>query len=511
DDTISMSVIVQEMVNAKKSGVLFTKNPVNAKDEFYVEMVDDFGEALVSGQANPETMIIKKDEKPADILSKELKKAAEIIERSFENPMDIEWAWDGSILSILQARPIKIEIKRILPHEFWTRANIGEIIPKPLTPLSWSIFKEVIFKSYRIKYYSLIDRFFTNIIHLIPRKPPVEASPKEIDGYLYLNLDTILKSFGGEPWVNKHILEFGLGFQIPDVLTIPQKSFSERLVSSIKGLIFLIELFLPWLSMENRLEKFINNHLINKPNDKNELSTILNTVRFLFGWHMAITARCFSHLGFFKYITEKYKQIELQDEKLITLLSVYQSNSMVLDNQIKNKIIKELQFEIKKAEKINGYQPFNHSNEFKSFMEKYGHRSVNEFELSQQGWNENYDGLIKFLNDSDFNHKIKNKTGANNFLEKVIIGRLEKAIFLREILKSQLIKQYRDIRYYFLNKSSHLYKQNLIHNINDIFYLYLDEIEEIENNQIPIDNSIETRKQNVIRQSSEQVPYTIYD
>jgi len=149
-----MRVIIQEMIQPDISGVLFTMNPENYSDEIIVQHTTGIGDKVVSGQVSPDTVVINTDQDPAEPLLVSLKLAATVIKNKFNSEMDIEWAWSGKDLYILQARPLSFVNYRNDASHFWTRANIGEIIPKPLTPLSQDIFMDLIFSSYRVMYYS---------------------------------------------------------------------------------------------------------------------------------------------------------------------------------------------------------------------------------------------------------------------------------------------------------------------------------------------------------------------
>lgn len=136
-----MAVVVQKMVDAKKSGVIFTANPVNKnKNEMIIEAIFGLGEAIVSGIVTPDHYVLDKktnsivkeiiNEKKIAIFrandknktiklnakkansntlnfneTKQLAKEALKIEKYYKKPMDIEWAIDDKIY-ILQARPI---------------------------------------------------------------------------------------------------------------------------------------------------------------------------------------------------------------------------------------------------------------------------------------------------------------------------------------------------------------------------------------------------------------------
>lgn len=57
----SHSVVVQEMINSKLSGVIFTANPINGRrDEIIINSSYGLGEAIVSGRVNPDQYTIDK-------------------------------------------------------------------------------------------------------------------------------------------------------------------------------------------------------------------------------------------------------------------------------------------------------------------------------------------------------------------------------------------------------------------------------------------------------------------
>lgn len=147
---VSLSAVVQKMVNSGKSGVMFTANPIsNDLDEIMINSSWGLGEAVVSGSVTPDEYIISKktseitdriiaekkmmiidrkdkvgtmdvdvgDHLGKDYITKsslnedellELLEAARNIESIYSGPMDVEWALDNdtSELYILQARPI---------------------------------------------------------------------------------------------------------------------------------------------------------------------------------------------------------------------------------------------------------------------------------------------------------------------------------------------------------------------------------------------------------------------
>ncbi|MCM1330107.1 MAG: phosphoenolpyruvate synthase, partial [Ruminococcus sp.] len=139
--SVALAVVVQEMVESEKAGVLFTANPVNnSRDEMQLNASYGLGEAVVSGKVTADTFICGKDGtvKSSTVGSKEIQiiyaengtkevpvspeksgvlclsaeevktlcRAAVDVENYYGCPMDIEWAVRGGNAYILQARAI---------------------------------------------------------------------------------------------------------------------------------------------------------------------------------------------------------------------------------------------------------------------------------------------------------------------------------------------------------------------------------------------------------------------
>lgn len=116
DEDAGMAVLVEQMVKAKYSGVMFTEAP-DKNGKILIEAVAGEGESLVSGKASPESYLLNKAdlaivESKADskMNSKLIRDIADLglkIEKDFNAPQDIEWCVDqeGKVW-ILQSRPI---------------------------------------------------------------------------------------------------------------------------------------------------------------------------------------------------------------------------------------------------------------------------------------------------------------------------------------------------------------------------------------------------------------------
>ena len=140
---VLICAIVQKMVDAEKSGIMFTINPsTNKEDEIVIEAIYGLGELIVGGEVNPNLYIVDKNKKTLkkmevrkqefglfknekgenvklpiskieqerqvvpDAQIQELARLGKKIEEHYGKPQDIEWAIEKGIVYIVQSRPI---------------------------------------------------------------------------------------------------------------------------------------------------------------------------------------------------------------------------------------------------------------------------------------------------------------------------------------------------------------------------------------------------------------------
>jgi pyruvate,water dikinase len=137
-----IAVIIQRMINSDKSGVIFTINPLNDKEEIIVEAVFGLGEGIVSGTIMPDHYVVNKksiavieksigikelmftrdsagktftqpllplqrrEQVLTDSEIKQLSNYSLEIESHYHHPQDIEFAIEAGRIYIVQTRPI---------------------------------------------------------------------------------------------------------------------------------------------------------------------------------------------------------------------------------------------------------------------------------------------------------------------------------------------------------------------------------------------------------------------
>jgi len=180
-----IAVVIQLMVQAKMSGVLFTAEPITGS---HINMTGNYiyglGDQLVSGEANAyDFKLIRpkgKYDGPNDFkkYAPTLYKYATKLVNELGSQQDIEWAVAKGKLYILQARPITTvtsgdldtyEINESLAGDsLWVNTNVGEAIPDVVSPLTWSIVRALDIESSFIPGYylwsgNICGRIYSNI------------------------------------------------------------------------------------------------------------------------------------------------------------------------------------------------------------------------------------------------------------------------------------------------------------------------------------------------------------
>lgn len=205
----SMAVVIQRMVPAQASGVAFSVDPVTGRlEQALIEGNWGVGESVVGGEAATDTWVVdtqgwtiaerRIQEKEYALIADETGIAKVMLEgdkRSqpcltddqileiarlsknlmshYEQPQDIEWAYENGQLYVLQSRP-----QTTIPPHF-TRDESAERFPDPLTPLTWSYVQEAF--NHSLEYSLRLMRLD------LPTRPWFEL----IDHYVYGNQNAV--------------------------------------------------------------------------------------------------------------------------------------------------------------------------------------------------------------------------------------------------------------------------------------------------------------------------------
>lgn len=186
---LAMAVVIMPMLPAVAAGIAFTGDPLTGRDDHIVINAHwGLGEALVGGHADgdvdrlevaPQDDTLRVIERRigtkrhmtralaeggttlADTATEDARRAvlddAQLVSLAtvardaaralnFAQPRyDIEWVWDGQRFWIVQARPITTAGRQTYAAlqtqpTFWTRGNTREVFPAPLSPIDWVLY-----------------------------------------------------------------------------------------------------------------------------------------------------------------------------------------------------------------------------------------------------------------------------------------------------------------------------------------------------------------------------------
>lgn len=241
----TMNIVVQEMIDSDKAGVLFTAGPNNGS-AILIEAVSGQGENLVSGQVTAHRYeISRKYYRPCsdDLLNedeiKRLYETGKKVRTVFAEEKDLEWAIHNGQLYLLQMRPITTEIIDIeefdrdddLRGHLFTKRNVGEMMPGAVTPLTLSTSAKAI--DYGMRYMLYKAGVYSS---------PYEEKPlrliSSISGHLFFDMNLLYNMYTKVGIANPQSMNLSIMGEYHDYPPITAK-FSNPIVRGINSVKFL--------------------------------------------------------------------------------------------------------------------------------------------------------------------------------------------------------------------------------------------------------------------------------
>lgn len=570
--SLKMAVLVQEMIPASASGVMFTGKHTT------IEAMWGLGDILVGGKITPDHYVIDRTSRhilrrrisekqkmskidsvngmkivnvPPDLLSKSVLTDDQLqticvqgttIETIFGCPQDIEWALVHDTIVILQARPISTSRKQPI----WSRANIAETQPGYVTYLS------------RIPD-NRPDPIMMGLSPLLEcfglKEIPEDIHFTDyIYGHSYLNMTSVYELLENIPGLSHDVLNQSLGHtdheesdQTTDLdlasmikllpgtlrilrffLRLPDKakeviSTSSALIQSIQGI--------PLQSM--KLDAL----------DKLAWDIYDSTMR-VFQIHSVTALAAMSFFGFLQKITNKIAEEGTENVLTIGLegmsssqlgIELWNLARRVSQTPAVEEILTKQEYEFMEQHLQQIPEGRTFLNDLDEFLGKYGDRCSQELELSIPRWGENPQFILRmvvmYLN-TDLNPQtafekqkaLRIETTAqilkslsHNPVEKIlfekILSKTQEFIVLRENLKTAWVKGYAALRDIYLRIGSQLTEKGLLSKSEDIFYLKMEEVTDVIQGEIPlvsIQSLLQYRKREKKEYEHVQVPEVIH-
>jgi len=192
-------VMVQQMITARAAGVAFSADPVSGRRDLIVlSAVGGLGDRLVSGEVDGCEYVLERASgmslkaPPKTLLSNtdlaQLSALVRKVEETRGMPQDLEWAFEGDRLFLLQARPITTTLRSAPIADttvtIFDNSNIVESYPGLVSPLTFSFAQYAYARVYR----AFVQLLGVDESVIRAQGPLFENMLSRIDGRVYYNL-----------------------------------------------------------------------------------------------------------------------------------------------------------------------------------------------------------------------------------------------------------------------------------------------------------------------------------
>jgi len=519
-----MSVILQKMIFAEKSGVGFSINP-NTSDENEVFISAAFGdcEGLVSGASDCDTFIVKKDngevaktvtqkkyfsnlaaQNPEDKLTDEKGRQPVLTNRDLEvltsgiksieglkkSPQDIEWALERDKLYFLQVRPVTSKIQKNVKVQtlVFDNSNIQESYCGLTKPLTFSLASEC----YRLAYNQLMTFMGFSEEEVEAHDFRHSNMLAYVDGRVYYNIRSwyeglrFMPSFGR----SKEDMETMMGVQEPvDFVEDINLTRSEKIQNFPKMVKIMIKLVTQFSKIDKTVAKFEKNfwtsyrsfqkQIENKEHNLNDLIVLHRdvTTSFLKSW-AAPLVNDFFVMVYNGKVKSSLQGLNLEDV-LPSLTSGEDLESIkptleiaAIARQIESNRLSHLLDHIQEDSwKTLRSASQDLKTRLDSFMDFYGDRCIGELKLETETFRHNKIKLLSliknYLNlDNERNHS--EKSSEDKKLKSEIFQKIKsvKGSFFLYKFQSNLKKLKKGIRY---RESMRLHRTRVVGLFREIY------------------------------------------
>ncbi len=515
DTPINMNVLVQQMITAKWSGVIFSVNPVsNRYDQLLINVVEGPGEALVSGETDADQIELyhhgkipatRTDSLP-DALIEQLRSDCLFAQKQLGYPLDMEFVIDqNDTLWWLQARPIttlrsthlnELDSPIDYPdHPIYTLGNVGEMMPGAITPLTWSVFGHAVEFAIQDMYKSagVINK---NLEH--PRYMKLHY------GRMFFDLQAMYDFPQNILLAKKENIDISLTGTILSTNVVEQKA------SKTKQLIGLLKNIRYNNSAKKRLGKLrtINRSFsIPSTEDLQKMYTKLTagntTIANAWADHMCVSANSGAlYTALLGVLSGDPLKTEAKHHVLATQLigeiQGIEGADMLVDMEALLTMIRKDVSAVAaftQASHLLSYlteqAPVSTKQAYSNFIHSNGHRGVREAALRSKDWKQDPMPLIDMLYNrllvpakavAEHSQAINYKEllADYSFLKariiRVLLPKIRLSIVQREEAKSLGIKIQRNLKMAYLHFAQLLVKQQLLDDSDQIFFLQHHEL-----------------------------------
>lgn len=524
-----ISVIVQEMIDARFAGVAFGADPVSGeRDLTLVSAVAGLGEKLVSGEVDSENWRINRSdtiEGESKLLSSEQILAITHLARQcnahFGSPQDIEWAIDqDGALWLLQSRPITTLAKLPDPADeltVWDNSNIAESYGGITGPLTYS---------FATRIYEHVYREFCKLLGVPAWKiaRSEQVFPRmlgHIRGHVYYNLVSWYRVLALLPGfsVNRSFMEQMMGVKKPLPDEIVSKIIAENTTSKWRDSLALLKstlgLIRSYLFLPRQIRTFQK-----RLNKALELETPLSRLRseelvshfhelekkLLHRWDAPLVNDFFAMIfyGILAKRTNNPNSFLQNTGDIVSARPARLIKEMARlvqpDEHLGNLLVSDISTPLKISE-VRKHPELNRK--FTEYLQEFGDRCLEELKLESPTLIDDPGSLLTSIGSFAlrFEEEGAETTSASEhqgvgkvpFLHRLLINKTRILLRNRENLRFERTRLFGRVRGIMRELGARLQADQQIKAIDDIFYLTLDEVLETSRTR-PLMSLVETRK-----------------
>ena len=410
----TMNIVVQEMIDSDKAGVLFTAGPNNGS-AILIEAVSGQGENLVSGQVTAHRYeISRKYYRPCsdDLLNedeiKRLYETGKKVRTIFAEEKDLEWAIHNGQLYLLQMRPITTEIIDIeefdrdddLSGHLFTKRNVGEMMPGTVTPLTLSTSAKAI--DYGMRYMLYKAGVYSS---------PYEEKPlrliSSISGHLFFDMNLLYNMYAKVGIANPQSMNLSIMGEYHDYPPITAK-FSNPIVRGINSVKFLSYVMTGKRAMKRFDTMLTKVHFTETSSYQELYRSIDYNLAYLdesLIYHYASSSSSGSATSTLYMMLDKYfpdkKRYQSFLSHLLTNIPNIESADILSCLQEMAALIKKREpkaVDFSAGELLEFIKNDAETNaKYQDFLARHGHRCIKEAEMRNKPWREDELPLMNYL------------------------------------------------------------------------------------------------------------------
>ena len=504
----AMNVVVQQMIDSERSGVLFTASPSNGS-AILIEAISGQGENLVSGQVSAHRYEISRkcyrpcgDELLTEEQIRQLYETAKSIRASFGGDKDVEWAIQGGILYLLQMRPITTEIIDIeefdrdddLSGHLFTKRNVGEMMPGAVTPLTLSTSVKAI--DYGMRY-----MLCKAGVYKTPYDEPALRLISSISGHLFFDMNLLYNMYSKVGIADPQSMNLSIMGEYHDYppVTAP---FSNNFVRAVNSVKFLRYVFSGHRAM-GRFDKLLTKvHFAGTSSYKELYDSIDANLAYLdesLIYHYASSSYSGSSSSTLYQLVDPYfpdkKEYQSFLSHLLSDIPGIESADILSSLQELAAIIKRYQPDAVNFSPKELLEYIGANEEiatlYRSFLSRHGHRCIKEAELRNKPWRDDQTALMNYLSSiirapkslvskqKKLNYRKEFAFVRNPLLKAASIifaKRSRQAVVDREYTKSRLIEIIDRFKTQYARLAELLAKAGLLPETDLIYFLTHEEI-----------------------------------